>query len=262
MFTGCARSVRCGGCAVSWATWLQFTVLPGRCVVLCVRCTGPLRSCSPVCSLGALCCVCGVLGPLGFCAPVCCGACAGRRCGVHKRPDGQRLFCSRQGLGTLQARTRSSGQRLFCSKQGIGTVRAGTRPSGRRLFRSRQELGSLRTAAGGCWSWPGRAGRHPWRVVVHLTFLVALLLCVPHPPCCLCPWCVVVLCFFVCCAPFVFVCLLFPTPGVLDLGALWLPPSRPLSLSFVFFFFAPHLSRLFRFFFLLLEYTVHSSTVR
>ena len=35
-----------------------------RCVVLRVRCPGPLGSCSPVFSLGALCCVCSVLGPL------------------------------------------------------------------------------------------------------------------------------------------------------------------------------------------------------
>ena len=33
----------------------------------CVQCPGPLGSCSPVCSLGVLCCVCGVLGHL---APV------------------------------------------------------------------------------------------------------------------------------------------------------------------------------------------------
>ena len=53
--------------AVSWATWLPFTGVPARCVVLCVPCPGPLGSCSPVCPLGALCCACGVLGHL---APV------------------------------------------------------------------------------------------------------------------------------------------------------------------------------------------------
>ena len=51
--------------AVSWATWLLFTGVPARCYVLCVRCPGPLGSCSPVYPLGALCCVCGVLGHLG-----------------------------------------------------------------------------------------------------------------------------------------------------------------------------------------------------
>ena len=75
----CARWVGCVACAVSWATWLLFTGAPSRCVVLCVRCPGPLGSCSPVCSLGVLCCVCGVLGhlaPVHRCACwVCCVAC-------------------------------------------------------------------------------------------------------------------------------------------------------------------------------------------
>ena len=64
-------------CAVSWATWLLFTGVPAR---LRVRCPGPLGSCSPVCPLGVLCCVCGVLGllaPVDRCArSVCCFACA------------------------------------------------------------------------------------------------------------------------------------------------------------------------------------------
>ena len=60
----CARSVCCVACEVSWATWLLFTGVPARCVVLRGRCPGPLGSCSPVCLLGVLCCVCGVLGPL------------------------------------------------------------------------------------------------------------------------------------------------------------------------------------------------------
>ena len=76
----CARSVCCVVRAVSWATWLLFTGVPARCVVLRVRCPGPPGSCSPVCPLGALCCVCGVLGaltPVHRCArSVCCVACA------------------------------------------------------------------------------------------------------------------------------------------------------------------------------------------
>ena len=76
----CARLVCCFACAVSWATWLLFTGVPARRVVLCVRCPGPLGSCSPLCPLGALCCVCGVLGhlaPVHLCARlVCCFACA------------------------------------------------------------------------------------------------------------------------------------------------------------------------------------------
>ena len=58
----CARVVCCVASAVSCATLLLFTGAPPRCVVLRVRCPGSLGSCSPVCPLGVLCCVCGVLG--------------------------------------------------------------------------------------------------------------------------------------------------------------------------------------------------------
>ena len=67
----CACSVCCVACAVSWATWLLFTGVPGRCAVFGVRCPGPIGSCSPVCSLRALCCVCSVRGhlaPVPLCA--------------------------------------------------------------------------------------------------------------------------------------------------------------------------------------------------
>ena len=63
----CARSVCCVACVVSWVSWLPFTSVPAWCVVVRVRCPGPLGSSSPVCPLGVLCCVCGVLGHL---APV------------------------------------------------------------------------------------------------------------------------------------------------------------------------------------------------
>ena len=76
----CARSVCCVACAASWASRLLFTGAPARCVVLRVRRPGPPGSCSPVCPLGVLCCVCGVLGlpaPVHRCAcSVCCVACA------------------------------------------------------------------------------------------------------------------------------------------------------------------------------------------
>ena len=76
----CARLVLYAVCAVSWATQLLFTGVPARCVVLPVRCPGPHNSRSPVCSLGALCCVCGVLGhwaPVHRCArSLRCVACA------------------------------------------------------------------------------------------------------------------------------------------------------------------------------------------
>ena len=68
----CARSVCCFACAVSWATWLPLTGVPARCVVLRVRCPVPPGSCSPVCPLCVLFCVCGVLGLL---APVLRPAC-------------------------------------------------------------------------------------------------------------------------------------------------------------------------------------------
>ena len=167
----CARSVCCVACAVSSASRLLFTGAPARCVVLRVRCPGPPGSCSPVCPLGVLCCVCGVLGlpaPVHRCArSVCCvavrGVAAGRSL-VH--PDGS--FRSRQGLGTLRAHTRPSGRRLFVA--GRGWV-----PSGRALIHLD---GGWRACA--CSLWPGRAGRPPGRVVVRLTFsfgCLVFLLC-------------------------------------------------------------------------------------
>ena len=76
----CARSVCCVACAASWASRLLFTGTPARCVVWRVRRPGPPGSCSPLCPLGVLCCVCGVLGlpaPVHRCArSVCCVACA------------------------------------------------------------------------------------------------------------------------------------------------------------------------------------------
>ena len=88
----CARSV-CGvACTVSWASWLLFTGVHDLCVVLRVRRSGPLGSCSPVCTLCVWCCctvswaswllftgvhaLCVVLrvrrpGPPGSCSPVC-----------------------------------------------------------------------------------------------------------------------------------------------------------------------------------------------
>ena len=45
----CARSVCCVVCGVSWVTWLLFTGVFAWCAALCVRCPGPVGSCSPVC---------------------------------------------------------------------------------------------------------------------------------------------------------------------------------------------------------------------
>ena len=76
----CAHSVCCVACAVSWASWILFTGVPARCVVLRVRCPGPLGSCSPVRPFLLLLCSCGVpghLAPVHRCAPsVCCFVCA------------------------------------------------------------------------------------------------------------------------------------------------------------------------------------------
>ena len=138
----CARSVRCFAGAVSWATWLLFTDVPARCVVLCVRCPGLLGSCSRVCSLGVLCWVCVVLGhlaPVHRCAPsVRCAACAvswatwllfngapARCIALLVRCPGPLGSCSPVcPLGVL-----CCGLRVHCCVCG-----AHTHPSGRRLF--------------------------------------------------------------------------------------------------------------------------------
>ena len=52
----CAPSVCCVACMVCWAPWLLFTGVLARSAVLGVRCLRPLGFCSPVCSLGVLCC--------------------------------------------------------------------------------------------------------------------------------------------------------------------------------------------------------------
>ena len=76
----CARSVCRVACAVSWATWLMFTGVRARCIALLVRCPGQLGSCSSVCCLGALLCICGVLCHLApvhrWAGSVCRVACA------------------------------------------------------------------------------------------------------------------------------------------------------------------------------------------
>ena len=67
-------------CAMPWATWLLFTGVHARCILLRVQCPGPLGSCSPVYSPGAISCVCGVLGhsaPVHRCShSACCVVCA------------------------------------------------------------------------------------------------------------------------------------------------------------------------------------------
>ena len=165
---GCARSVCCVASTVPWATWLLFTDVLDRCIVLDVRCGRPHASCSPACTLRVSSHVCGVLGhlaPVHRCArSVCCHVCCVCRCcvlrvrccvcggslwGAHSSIP-TAAVCSRQGLGTLRAHTRPSGQRLFRSRQGLANLQARTRPSGQRRF-----------VAGRGWVPSGRALVHP-----------------------------------------------------------------------------------------------------
>ena len=153
----CARTVCCVACAVSWATWLLFTGVPARCVVLRVRCPGPVGSCSPVRWPGVLCGVLNPFAPVHRCARLVCCA-VGYLCGTSLRHAhwSIRKVAIRipQGLGTLLARTHPSARRLFvagrgrvpsrrtrvhpdggCCVAGRGRVRCGgrTRSSRRRL---------------------------------------------------------------------------------------------------------------------------------
>ena len=124
----CVRSVRCVPCAVSSATWLLFTGEPAWCVVVCLRCPGPLGSCSPVCLLGALWCVCGVLGhlaPVLRCAClVCCGVCAVAWAtwllfiGVHARCAVVRVRCPGP-LGSCSAACGRGALRGLCGVLGL-----------------------------------------------------------------------------------------------------------------------------------------------
>ena len=197
LFTGSARSVCCVACAVSWASRLLFTGVPARCVVLRVRCPGPPGSCSPVCPLGVLCCVCGVLGlpaPVQRCAcSVCCVACAvswasrllftgaPALCVVLRvrcpGPPGSRstvcplavLFCVCGVLG-LPAPVHRCARSVCCvAVRGVAVGRSLVHPDGG--YRSRQGPGTLRAhtrpsgrrlfVAGRGWVPSGRALVHP-----------------------------------------------------------------------------------------------------
>ena len=161
----CARSVCCFACAVSWATWLLFSGVPARCVVLRVRCPGPLGSRSPVCPLGVWLCARGVLGllaPVHPCAPsmsrVACAVsmaswllltgvpawwvvlrvrCPGPlgsfspSCSLCVLCSGLRVWCC-VGGASLRGAHSSIRTAAVRSRQGLGTLWARTRPSGRR----------------------------------------------------------------------------------------------------------------------------------
>ena len=195
----CAHSACCVACAVSWATWLLFTAVHTWRVVLCVRCPMPLGSCSPLCTLGVWCCVCGVpghLAPVHRCARSVCGvACAASSaswlafCGLLARCVALCVACAVSWAtwllitgtcaGCAVLRVRKSLQDAHssvrtaacCSRQGLGTLRALTRPSGRRLFCSRQGLGTLPEAHSSIRAaavlWPAGAGFAAGRARVH-----------------------------------------------------------------------------------------------
>ena len=161
----CVRSVCFVSCTVSWAPWLLFTGVLARCAVLGVRCPGPIGSCSLVCSLRVLCCVlrvrCCMRGALlqGADSSIRTAAVRSRQglgtLQARTRPSGGRLFCSQQGLGTLPEAHLSVRTAAIRSQQGLGTLRARTCLSRQRLFCSRHWLGSLsggvQTAAGVAW---------------------------------------------------------------------------------------------------------------
>ena len=151
----CASAFCCVARAVSWATWLLFTSVPARCVLLSVRCPGPFGSCSPVCPLGVFCRACGALdhlAPVQWCARQC--VVFGVRC---PRPLGScsplckfGVFCCVCGvLGHMApvhrfARSVCCAVCCFCGVACAGrSCGTRTRPSGRWLLRSRQGRATL-----------------------------------------------------------------------------------------------------------------------
>ena len=201
-------------CAVSWATWLLFTGVPAWCVVLLVRCPGPLGFCSPVCPFGVLCGVCGVLGhlaPIHQCArSVCCVACAvswafwllftgalpgvlggvlGHLAPVHRYA---RSVCCAVGCvcaASLPGAHSSIRTVAFCSRQGLGTLRARTPPSRRRLFVASRGLvpsghthvhpdGGCSVAGGGWVRCRAHTRPSGWQLVLFGTCLRAVVRCV------------------------------------------------------------------------------------
>ena len=102
----CARLACCVAFAACWGTCLPVTGVLARCFVLPLPHPGQLCSCSPLFTLGVLCCMCGVLGHL---APVYCCACSGCfvACAVS------RPLASRSPVCTLG---------VFCSLRAVSRV--------------------------------------------------------------------------------------------------------------------------------------------
>ena len=145
----CARLVCCVACAVSRATWLLLTGVPARCVVVRVRCPGPLGSCSPLRPPGVLCGVLGHLAPAHRCArSVCCAVncvCGASLQGAHSFIRTGLLLAGRGWVLFGRTRVHPDGG---CSAAGRGWVRcwARTRPSGRQLVL----IGTCPRAVVGC----------------------------------------------------------------------------------------------------------------
>ena len=214
--------------------------------MLRVRCPGPLGSCSPICTPGVLCCVCGVLtwfAPVHRCVrSACCVACAVASdtwllfTGVHAwcavlpvggvaagralvHPDGDRFVAGRGRVPSGSAHVDPDGGCFVAARRWV-RCRSRTRPSGQGL------VGCGPGLVGRAASWSGSGAPHSsccrFAFSSGPSGLCAPLLCVcsffvffSRPPC----------------VP----CSLFPALGALGLGALWLPSPPP----FFFFFSAP-----------------------
>ena len=99
-------------CAVSLATWRQFTGVSLRCVVFCVRCPWPLGSCSGMCRCRVFFVVC--CGVLRFCVSAVVLPCAQRGRAPYA------LFCFRRAC--------SSGRSSFLDTWSCAVVVAGGLP--------------------------------------------------------------------------------------------------------------------------------------
>ena len=250
----CAHSACCTVFAVFFAPWLLFTGVHARRVMVRVRSSGPLGSCSPVCTLGVLCCVCSVLGYLApvqrYVRSACCAVCAvfcatwllftgvhawyavlrvpGIAAGrAHVHTDGGSFVAGRGSVPLERALVHPDGGCSVARRSWI-PCRARTRPSGWQLV--------------GCWSWPGQAGRPLGCVLVRSTVLAAVLLFFWPPRGCVCPWFILVL-FLAPPLRLFFRCF---RPQVLWALALCLSPLVPFL--FLLVFSAPPLSPLCRWF--------------
>ena len=185
----CAGSVCRVACAVSWATWLLFTGVRAPSVALFVLCSGPPGSCSMVCRRGSG----GGRPRTGLIVPAAC-PCRGRGAGLAPRctyfgaprcscpwqvPPASVLGCARcGGLACVDPVTGASGFPYRPSFDGGLGQCTGAVSCGRRhlpFWVGKRHARVPRVCACACSPWPGRAGRLPRRVFMHLTFPLAVL---------------------------------------------------------------------------------------